>query len=173
MVRAFSDLSQQADVLIVDTAAGISDSVITFSKASQEIVVVVCDEPTSITDAYALIKVLNADHGVKRFQILANMVADDRQGRQLYGKVAAVADHYLEVSLGYLGHIPFDEQLRSAVKRQTPVISAYPYSNSARAFKNLAERVNSLPLLPSANGNLEFFVERTVQADRYSEGSVA
>ena len=173
LVRAFSELSEHTDVLIVDTAAGISDSVVTFSKASQEVLVVVCDEPTSITDAYALMKVLHLDHGIKRFQVLANMVTDDRQGRQLYGKVAAVADRFLEISLGYLGHVPFDEQLRDAVKRQLPVIKSYPYSEAARAFKTLADRVESLPIPPSANGHVEFFVERTVKADHHTEDSAA
>src|ERR1700741_1073955 len=64
LVRAFSELSRPLDVLIVDTAAGIADSVITFSQASQEVIVVICNDPASLTDAYALIKVLNRDHGV-------------------------------------------------------------------------------------------------------------
>ena len=73
LIQAFSDISENLDVLVIDTAAGIGDAVVSFVRAAQEILVVVCDEPTSITDAYALIKLLNRDHGISRFRVLANM----------------------------------------------------------------------------------------------------
>ncbi|HKJ94315.1 MAG TPA: MinD/ParA family protein, partial [Gammaproteobacteria bacterium] len=74
VIRGFSELPQEIDYLIVDTAAGISDSVVSFARASREVMVVACDEPSSITDAYALVKVLNRDHGVHRFHMVANRV---------------------------------------------------------------------------------------------------
>lgn len=77
LIAAFSELKQPIDILIVDTAAGIADGVVSFAKACQDVIVVVCDEPTSLTDAYALIKVLSVRHGIKQFQILANMVKDE------------------------------------------------------------------------------------------------
>jgi len=80
LVRAFSSLSEQIDFLIVDTAAGIADNVISFTMASQEVLMVVCDEPTSITDAYALIKVLSQDHNIYNFKVLANMVRSPQEG---------------------------------------------------------------------------------------------
>src|SRR6056297_502587 len=80
VIRAFSDLSMPLDTLVVDTAAGISDGVISFVKASNEVIVVVCNEPTSLTDAYALIKVMSEDHGVQKFNILANSVRDPQEG---------------------------------------------------------------------------------------------
>ena len=88
LVRAFSELDRPLDVLIIDTAAGIADSVITFSQASQEVIVVVTGDPTSLTDAYALIKVLNRDHGVERVQVLANMVRDAGEAQSVYEKPA-------------------------------------------------------------------------------------
>ena len=109
LISAFSDLKQPIDVLIVDTAAGIADGVVSFAKACQEVVVVVCDEPTSLTDAYALIKVLSMRHGIKQFQILANMVKDESQGLNLYEKLLNTTDRFLEVGLKYLGTVPFDE----------------------------------------------------------------
>jgi len=90
LVRAFSELTFPVDTLIVDTGAGIEPAVLTFTSACQEVIVVICDEPTSITDAYALIKVLNKDCGVQRFQVLANMVDNDTQGRQLFEKISRV-----------------------------------------------------------------------------------
>jgi flagellar biosynthesis protein FlhG len=161
LIRAFDEISRKVDVLVVDTAAGISDSVVSFSRAAQEILVVVCDEPASITDAYALIKVLSQEHGIRRFQILANMVQDAEHGRRLYARLANVAGSFLDVSLGFVGSIPMDERLRQAVRSQTPVLVAYPHSASGVAFKVLAKRINSLPRLPAATGHLGFFIERT------------
>lgn len=160
LVRAFDMLQQQVDVLIIDTAAGISNSVINFTKACQEVVVVVCDEPASLTDAYALMKVLNQEHGIKRFQVLANMVTDIEQGRLLYGKLVNVADIYLNVSIGFLGSIPMDEKLREAIRVQAPVAEQFPNSASSLAFQRLAKTINELPVLPPTTGNLEFFVGR-------------
>ena len=170
IIRAFSELHQNLDVLIVDTAAGISDSVITFSKASQEVVVVVCDEPASITDAYALIKVLNRDHGLHRFRILANMVANSQQGRELYEKIARVTDRYLYVELDYMGCVPFDQAVKRAVQRQAPVVSLYPDSIAAHAFHELVMKTDKWPT-PRSGGHLEFFAERLLQQNYYEAGA--
>jgi flagellar biosynthesis protein FlhG len=164
LIRAFDEISRKVDTLVVDTAAGISDSVVSFSRAAQEIIVVVCDEPASITDAYALIKVLSLEHGIRRFQILANMVADAEHGRRLYARLANVAGSFLDVSLGYVGAIPLDERLKAAVRSQTPVLLSYPHSASGVAFQVLGRRVKSLPRLPAASGHLGFFIERTSKA---------
>ncbi|HSB95554.1 MAG TPA: P-loop NTPase, partial [Spongiibacteraceae bacterium] len=87
LIHAFSEISEQIDVLIIDTAAGISDSVISFVRAAQEVLVVVCDEPSSITDAYALMKLLNRDYGVSRFRVLANMTRTAQEGQNLFNKL--------------------------------------------------------------------------------------
>ena len=87
LIHAFSEVANSVDVLIIDTAAGISDLVVSFSRAAQEQIVVVCDEPASITDAYAIIKLLNREHGVSRFHILSNMVRSVQEGRGLYNKM--------------------------------------------------------------------------------------
>ncbi|MDH5359897.1 MAG: MinD/ParA family protein [Gammaproteobacteria bacterium] len=170
IIRAFSELHQNLDALIVDTSAGISDSVITFSKASQEVVVVVCDEPASITDAYALIKVLNRDHGLHRFRILANMVANPLQGRELYEKIARVTDRYLYVELDYMGYVPFDPAIKKAVQRQTPVVSLFPDSAAAQAFQELVIKTDKWPT-PRSGGHLEFFAERLLQQNFYEAGA--
>jgi flagellar biosynthesis protein FlhG len=162
LVSAFSELDHNIDVLIVDTAAGISDSVVSFACAAQEVIVVVCDEPASITDAYALIKLLNKEHGVVKFQVLANMVPGPQQGRDVYNKLSKVAGHFLDVTLDYIGYVPFDEQLQKAVKRQKSVVEIFPRSRSAQAFQTLSKKVNSWPVPTTSTGHLEFFVERLV-----------
>lgn len=163
VVRAFSELSFDVDVLIIDTAAGISDSVVTFSRAAQEVIVVVCDEPASITDAYALIKLLNREYGLHRFRILANMVHSAQQGRELFAKISRVTDHYLDVTLDLMGVIPFDEYVRKSVQRQRAVTQLFPRSKAAQAFKSLCSKTDKWPAPGSAGGHLEFFVERLIQ----------
>lgn len=163
LIRAFSELSHGLDVLVVDTAAGISDSVMSFARASQEVIVVVCDEPASITDAYALIKVLNRDYGQQRFRVLANMVRNQDEGRDLFFKLSRAADRFLDVSLDYAGAIPYDEYLRRAVQKQRAVVEAYPSSKAAAAFKKLAVLADKWPIAEAASGNVQFFFERLIR----------
>ncbi len=162
LIRAFSEVGADTELLIVDTAAGISDTVLSFSRAAHDIVVVVCDEPASITDAYAIIKLLNRDYGHQRFQVLANMTRSAQEGRELYSKMCRVTDRYLDVALGFMGAIPFDESLRRAVKVQKPVVQAFPRSRAAQVFRNLAKRVQGWPKPRGANGQVQFFVERLI-----------
>lgn len=126
LIQAFSDISDNLDVLVVDTAAGIGDSVVSFVRAAQEVLLVVCDEPTSITDAYALIKLLNRDHGMTRFRVLANMAHSPQEGRNLFAKLTKVTDRFLDVALQYVGVIPYDESVRKAVQKQRAVYEAFP-----------------------------------------------
>lgn len=167
IISAFSQTGADIDTLIVDTAAGISDTVISFTRASQEVIVVVCDEPASITDAYAIMKLLNREYGNSRFRILSNMVRTPQEGRDLYNKMTAVTDRYLDVMLSYLGAVPYDDNLKKAVKSQKPVVTAFPRSKAAQAFKNLARKVESWPMPQGASGQMQFFVERLVE---YSSG---
>lgn len=163
LVRAFSELAVQPEVLIVDTAAGISDAVICFSSAAQHVIIVVCDEPASITDAYALIKVLSHEHGINRFQIVANMADSQQSSRDLYIKLCKVTDRFLDVLLELAGSIPRDEFLRKAVQRQRAVVDIYPRSQSALAFKKLAKISQEWPIPNSSAGRIEFFVERLIK----------
>ena len=164
IIRAFSDLYHRVETLVVDTAAGLHDSVLTFSQAAHHVVVVVCDEPASITDAYALIKVLSREHGVQRFQILANQTRRSGEGPELFHKISRVCDRFLNVTLEFAGSIPFDDYLRRAVQRQTAVVDTYPASISSVALKNLASKADKWSVPQGARGHLEFFVERMVGA---------
>jgi len=164
VIRAFSELSHQLDVLIIDTAAGIADSVVSFTRAAQEVLVVVCDEPASITDAYALIKILSRDYGIQRFRVLANMAHSAQEGRELFNKISRVTDRYLDVTLDFVGMVPHDDYLRKAVKRQRAVVDAYPRSRAAMAFRNLIQKMEKWPIPTGAAGHLEFFVERLIHS---------
>jgi len=173
VIRAFSDLAHRVDTLVIDTAAGIAHSVVSYCKAAQEVLVVVCDEPTSITDAYALIKVMSREHGIRRFRILANQTHSAQEGRELFEKISRASDRFLDVTLEFVGVLPYDPLVRKAVQKQRPVVEAFPRSRIATAFKNLAQKADRWPVSSKANGHLEFFVERLIQASQSNVGVIA
>lgn len=160
VIRAFDDYAEPPEFLIVDTAAGISDSVSMFAAAADDVLVAVCDEPASLTDAYALIKVLAHECGVREFKVVANMVYNTSHGRQLFEKLERVTTRFLDVTLEFTGVIPHDEQLRRAVRRQMGVVDAWPGSPSALAFKQLAVAADNWSESPEAHGRIGFFAER-------------
>lgn len=164
LIQAFSHLTSGLDVLIVDTAAGISDSVRQFCQASQHVLVVVRDEPASLTDAYALVKVLSREHRMMRFHVLANMVQRPGDGEALFRKLDRVTSRFLDVVLHYAGEIPEDTYVRNAIREQRTLMDAYPSSPAGRAFKKLAVAADKWPRAAAPRGNLEFFVERLVGA---------
>ncbi len=165
LIHAFGTFSYPVDVMMVDTAAGIADSVVRFAQAANDVLVVVCDEPASITDAYAMIKVLSRDHGVQRFQVVANMVRDAGEGRRLFEKLNSAATRFLDVTLIHLGSVPFDDYLRRAIQRQQPVLQAFGSARSSRAFIEMATQISRWPLPRGMQGHLQFFAERLVQSD--------
>ncbi len=160
MIQAFSALGDQLDVLVIDTAAGISDSVTSFVSAAQEILVVVCDEPSSITDAYALIKLLNKDYGIQRVRVIANMVHSVKEGQLLFNKLSQVCERFLDITMQYTGAVPADDNVRKAVQKQKPVLEYAPRSKASLAYKQIASKIQEWPLTSSPRGHLEFFVER-------------
>jgi flagellar biosynthesis protein FlhG len=166
LVHAFSQLDVPIDVMVIDNAAGISDSVLTFCQAAQDVIVVVCDEPASVTDAYALIKVLSRERGVTRVQVLANQVGHTSEGRQLYDKLERVTSKFLDVTLNYLGAIPRDEWLRRAIQRQEAVVDAFPAAPASMAFREIAKRAEKWQTPNGPRGHVEFFMERLIPTAR-------
>lgn len=162
IIQAFSDIGHDIDYLIIDTAAGITDMVVNFVQAAQDVLAVVCDEPTSITDVYALMKVLNKEHNIVRFHVLANMVKTSQEGRELFATLSSVCNRFLDVTLNYLGSVPFDDNVRKAVKKQKPLVDAFPRSPASIAIKSLSKKVQQWPVPRDASGQIEFFMERLV-----------
>jgi len=162
IVQSFSELASPPDTLIVDTAAGIDHRVARFALAAQHALVVVCDEPSSITDAYALIKVFSRDYGIARFQIVTNMTEDAAGGRRLFDKINTVSSQFLDVVLRHVGNVPDDALLRRAVQEQRAVVEAYPRAAAARAFRQLGTAVLRLPERSRPSGSIQFFFETLV-----------
>lgn len=170
LINAFSELTEDLDLLVVDTAAGISGSVLRFCAAASDVLVVVCDEPTSITDAYALIKVLSTEHGVTRFRIVTNMTHQGGDGRQLFEKLLRVTERFLQVTLDHAGSLPYDDRVWRAVQLQAPFVTAFPGSLAAAALKRLATRADNWEAPRVARGHIEFFVERLLGGQRRAAG---
>ncbi len=159
LVDSLTALDDQFDIFLIDTAAGISDLVMHFLRAAREQLLVVCNEPTSITDAYALMKAAHTEFGIHRFRIVANQVRDAADARRLYQRLAAVTDRFLDVALLPCVAIAYDECVRKAVRKQKAVVDAYPSSAAARAFNMLADEVIGWPRLGDGDA-LQSLVER-------------
>ncbi len=149
------DLGQQLkgfvnrfDILLIDTAAGISGNVLHFNISADEVMVVVNPEPTSITDAYALMKVLSVQYGLGRFNLLVNAARNAGEAEEVCRQLCLVTDRFLRIKIDYLGFVPFDEKVKAAVKKQTIVAQLQPDSKASRSFVSIARRIAYLqPML--------------------------
>ena len=150
-------LEDDIDIMLIDTAAGISQNVLFFNIVAGEMIIVASPEPTSIVDAYALIKVLHNKHGEKRFRLLVNQARDNKEGLEVYRNLSVVADRFLNISLDYMGFIPYDENIRKAVREQKPVVELFPTTKASVAFAEMAKVIDAFPANEGGD-NLRFFM---------------
>ena len=147
LIQKLVELDNTTDIIIIDTGAGINDSVLEFVKASSEVLLVATPEPTSITDAYALLKTLNrkADFSVDDavIKVITNRVESKENGEEIYEKLNIVSSKFLKLKLEYLGHLPLDNTVSNAVIMQKPAISAYPKSNFSKIITSFAKQLTS------------------------------
>lgn len=139
------ELDKRADVVIIDTGAGISDNVMEFVTLSAEVLLVVTPEPTSITDAYALLKTLDRRPEFARehcnIKLIANRTTNEKEGQELFEKLSLVADKFLNISLEYIGSIPVDKNINKAVMKQKAVSIAFPDSISSKAIEEMTGKI--------------------------------
>jgi flagellar biosynthesis protein FlhG len=149
-------LINSVDVLLIDTAAGISSNVMDFNATAQEVVVVVSPEPTSITDAYALMKVLSLKYSGKACKLMVNMVSRPEEGREVFRQLQLVTDRFLDINIEYLGYVLFDGKVTKGVKNQKIVSELYPDTRASRCFTDISRKIASMsPLnLPKGGSNL-------------------
>lgn len=138
LLGAFDELTFEYDVLIIDTGAGIHGDVLWLNSLADEVIVVTTPEPTAITDAYAMIKVLYQTHRIKDVKILVNQVRSSTEGLKVYNKLSDVTDKFLNIGLDYLGSVRWDECVSEAVKRRQPVLTSFPTSPCAENIRDLA-----------------------------------
>ena len=164
LAGALEAVAQQVDIVLVDTCSGISDAATYFAAAAQEIAILVTPEPASLTDAYALIKLLASAYGEKHFKIIANKVDNEQQSRRLFDTLSRATLRFLNVSVDYLGSIPRDSRLLAAVSRSRLVVEEDPDAPSARSFAMLASRVLELAAAGArVKGNLQFFFRQALE----------
>jgi flagellar biosynthesis protein FlhG len=159
-------LGTQLDFLLIDTAAGIAGNVIYFNVAAREIIVVVSPEPTSITDAYALIKILYSNYGEKRFMLLVNMVKHTSEAREVFLKVSNATSHFLNLSIEYLGYVLEDAKVTEAVRRQKALAEVYPDSRANKCLQSIARKLCKLQPEFCESGSLKFFWKSIVEKER-------
>ena len=145
IIQNLSQLDAIADVIIVDTGAGISDAVLEFLVASGEILLVTTPEPTSITDSYSLLKALyrhpRFDENTTKVKMVANRVSRESEGEILFNKLNAVVERYLKIPMSYLGSVPDDVQLSRAVMQQMPVSIQNPGAKSTAAYEKIVQKL--------------------------------
>lgn len=176
IIKNLAELDSIADVIIVDTGAGISDAVLEFLVASGEILLVTTPEPTSITDSYSLLKALNrhplfdAEHTIVR--VIANKVGNEAEGQNLFTKLNAVVSRYLKMSISYLGSVPQDNALSNAVMQQTPVTIQSPTAKSALAYEKMAAKLMNKTEAQAVNkrGMAAFF--KNIISKKIAEGGM-
>ena len=150
-------LEEDFDVFIIDTEAGISENVTYFNVAAREILVVVSPEPTSITDVYALIKLLSTRYGERHFKVLVNMARDQKEAINVFEKLFNVSDRFLNISLDYMGCVLRDDLVGESVRRQKPVCQLYPNAKASRGFTALARKIMASGGENRLKGNIQFF----------------
>lgn len=161
LLSEFEALNDMLDIFLIDTGAGISSNVIYFNMAAEECIVVATGEPTSITDAYAMMKVMFKQHHTKYFKLLVNMVRSEEDAKLVYQKLSQVADRFLNgILIEYLGFIPNDDMLKMAVLNRKTVMELHPASASSRKFKKIADTLLKGPRRTDSDGNIKFFLKR-------------
>ena len=142
LIQKLNELDEFADVVIVDTGAGISDTVLEFVAASEEVLLVATPEPTSITDAYALLKTLNKKATYRKektvVKMIANQVHGNRDAKELFEKLGMVVAKFLDIEVEYLGSVPYDHNMQKAIMKQTPISILDSSCNTASAVNQIA-----------------------------------
>ncbi|PKM54086.1 MAG: MinD/ParA family protein [Firmicutes bacterium HGW-Firmicutes-5] len=144
MIEKLYELDRLADIIIIDTGAGISDSVLDFVAASSEVLLVTTPEPTSITDAYAVLKAIKRRHNnvdQKLINLLVNRTDTIAEGKEIFNKLNKVTNKYLDLDLTNIGYLPNDKHLVKAVVEQKPVSILFPKSIITKGFEELADRM--------------------------------
>lgn len=153
-----TELGDHLDFLLIDTAAGLNSNVIYFTLAARERIIILTPEPTSLTDAYAMIKVLSSKHDIKGFRILVNSVNSKKEALTVYQQLTKVSDRFLgTISLDYLGYLPRDSHLSRAVRAQQLVTATKPDAPVSRMYSELAMKIVTEKPAPQIDGNIQFF----------------
>lgn len=153
------------DILLIDTAAGISANVMYFNSTAQEIMVIVSPEPTSITDAYALMKVLSLKYSQNYFKLIVNQTSSEEEASEVYRQLNLVAERFLDISIEYMGHIINDVNIAKSVRQQKIVGELFPDTIASKCFRSLAKKIEKSGTPKNPKGNTNFFWKHFLRND--------
>ncbi len=165
LLNALDSMHDHFDFVLIDTEAGISENVTYFNTAAQEIIVVTTPEPTAITDAYALMKLLSTQYHEKKFNLVVNQIRTEEEALDVYRKLTMVSNRYLDISIDYLGSIPEDRQMVESIRKQKIISELTPESKISQAFKQLATRICTEPPQLTPKGNIQFFWNKLLNVE--------
>ena len=165
LISELESIDQAFDVVLLDTGAGIGDNVLYFNPAAQSVLVVSTPEPTSITDAYAIMKVLSTDYQVRKFDLLVNRVRSRKDALKVYRYLTTVADQYLDVAIDYFGHVVLDDVVPNSVMERTTFVTAHPESDASQCIQSLADEVQRRRETRPLTGNMQLFWRRVFQQE--------
>ena len=169
LLEEIERVAHRFDYLLIDTPAGIGSDVMYFNSAAAEVVCVITGEPTSLTDTYALIKVLSATYGEKRFSVVVNNVPSEQEARAAFNKLSRAVERFLQVDVRYLSWIPTDPMVRECIMRQRPIALEFPSSQAALAFAGLARRIDEERPAIRVKGGMQFFFRQLLEMNSYGE----
>jgi flagellar biosynthesis protein FlhG len=165
LLQELETIDNMFDFMLIDTGAGIANNVMYFNMAAQEIIVVVTPEPTSLTDAYAMIKILYQAHREKRIMVLVNMVRSPYEARDVFSKLNNASEHFLNLKIEYLGYVLHDERVTEAVRRQGALVELYPHSQASKCLFTIAEKICHEQPVNVNSGSIKFFSKAIVDRD--------
>ena len=163
LLEALDGMHSEFDFVLIDTEAGISENVTYFNTAAQEILVVTTPEPTAITDAYALMKLLSNQFHEKHFNLIVNFIRNEEEALDVYRKLTMVANRYLDIAIDYIGSIPRDKLMVEAIRRQQVLVQLFPECRTSQAFEALARTVLQEPHAAEPKGSIQFFWRRLLE----------
>jgi flagellar biosynthesis protein FlhG len=166
LIDELNALNDSLDFILIDTAAGISSNVMYFNLAAREIIVVTSPEPTALTDAYALIKVLYQRYAKRRFRLIINMVRNQAEAKEVYKRLSHATDQFLNLSIEYLGYVLLDEKVKEAVLQQRPVAEIYPDSPAVLCLTKIAAKICGEIPAQEEDGNINFFWKSIIDRTR-------
>ncbi|MFP4087427.1 MAG: MinD/ParA family protein [Desulfobacteraceae bacterium] len=152
LLSSLENMLDSVDIFLIDTGAGISSNVMYFNSNADEIMVVVSPEPTSITDAYALMKALHLHYSQTDFKLIVNFAQTEKKADELYRQLKMVTDEFLDITLEYVGYVLADEEVKKGIRLQKMVSEVCPNSEASRCFAALAKKICDTPAMPSKGG---------------------
>ncbi len=169
LLEEIERVAHRFDYLLIDTPAGIGSDVMYFNSAAAEVVCIITGEPTSLTDTYALIKVLSTTYGEKRFSVVVNNVASEKEASAAFTKLSRAVERFLQVDVRSLGWIPADSTVRDCVMQQRPIAAEFPSSPAGLALAAIARRIDDELPQRQAKGGMQFFFRQLLEMNSYGE----